>query len=166
MILAIDVHYAENSALIAGLIFQQWDSTTPTRIYSKHIHPIADYESGNFYKRELPCILALLQDITDPIDCIVIDGYVTLGHDNKAGLGFYLWQSLTTKIPVIGVAKNYFKDTPKACEILRGQSLKPLYINTIGIDLEQAKQYILEMSGQHRIPTLLKLVDQKSREFL
>ena len=79
---------------------------------------------------------------------------------------FYLWQSLTTKIPVIGVAKNYFKDTPKACEILRGQSLKPLYITTIGIDLEQAKQYILEMSGQHRIPTLLKLVDQKSREFL
>ncbi|MCH7295377.1 endonuclease V [Acinetobacter higginsii] len=165
MILAIDVHYKENSAFIAGVIFPVWESTTPKQIYTKHIHPIAEYESGNFYKRELPCILALLHDIHDPIDYIIIDGYVTLGHEGNAGLGSHLWQNLIPKIPVIGVAKNYFKDTPKACELIRGKSLKPLYITSIGIDLEQAKQYIMRMSGQHRIPNLLKLVDQESRAF-
>lgn len=163
MIIAIDVHYTENSALIAGLIFQTWTSLQPERVYTQHFNEIAEYESGSFYKRELPCILSLLQQVQEPLEIIIIDGFVTLGTEQKAGLGMYLWQSLNPQIPVIGVAKNAFRGTPQHCEILRGESLKPLYITSAGIDLELAKQGILMMSGKHRIPTLLKLVDQYSR---
>lgn len=53
MILAVDVQYEEESAVILP------------------------YEPGSFYKRELPCILSLLKDIYKQLDAIVIDGYAT-----------------------------------------------------------------------------------------
>ena len=42
-------------------------------------------------KRELPCILALLQDITVEPLIVVVDGYVTLGKHHKPGLGMHLY---------------------------------------------------------------------------
>lgn len=165
MILAIDVDYQEehNSAQIAGVLFTSWQSFVPVQIYHKQISPIAPYEAGAFYKRELPCILALLADVQQVLSCIVVDGYVFLGEDAHAGLGQHLWHALDMKIPVIGVAKNYFRGTPIYCEILRGNSHKPLYVTAVGVNLEFAKQAVQSMAGEHRIPTLLKLVDQHSR---
>ena len=61
------------------------------------------------------------------------------------------------------MAKNEFRDTPEQCHILRGQSLKPLFITSIGIDLKLAENNISAMSGKHRIPIMLKEVDRLSR---
>ncbi|MDM1757568.1 MULTISPECIES: endonuclease V [unclassified Acinetobacter] len=163
MILAIDVAYTETSAQIAGIVFEHWNSQVFTTQYVIQIDEIADYESGQFYKRELPCIFALFNQVKEQISTIVVDGFVYLGEEQKAGLGKHLYDALTHKIPVIGVAKNPFKGTPKANELLRGESTKPLYVTAIDIDLDQAKLAISEMHGKHRIPTLLKLVDQLSR---
>ncbi|AXQ21848.1 endonuclease V [Acinetobacter wuhouensis] len=163
MIIVLDVAYTESFAYVAGVVFEEWTSQCVAQTYTLKVQEIAGYESGQFYKRELPCLLALLQEVKEPIDLIVIDGYVTLGEDQHHGLGQYLYEALDCKIPVIGVAKNEFKGTPKYCEILRGQSRKPLYVTAIGIDLDVAKNHVKNMSGKFRIPELLKAVDRLSR---
>ncbi|MCU4536203.1 endonuclease V [Acinetobacter bereziniae] len=163
MILAIDVAYSGTSAQVAGGIFDAWEATDLFKQYRISLDHIMDYESGQFYKRELPCIQALMAQITEHIDMIIIDGYVHLGNEQKAGLGQYLYEALMLKVPVIGVAKNQFTGTPKDCEILRGQSLQPLYISAVGIELELAKQYVKSMYGKYRIPKLLKDVDRLSK---
>lgn len=164
MIFAVDVSYQDNSAFVAGILFRTWESSSIDVVHAQKIDFVAEYEPGSFYKRELPCILAILNVIDGEIDTIVIDGYVTLGAEKEYGLGMHLWDALGHRIPIIGVAKNYFKGTPHSCEILRGESSKPLFITSVGIDLEEAKMNILNMHGKHRIPDLLKIVDQKSKE--
>ena len=125
---------------------------------------IEPYEPGSFYKRELPCILALLQQISEDVDIIITDGYVTLGEEEKPGLGANLLKHLKGKIPIIDVAKNRFTNTPDQCALLRGASKKPLFITCLGVELVDAKQCIQTMHGQHRIPTLLKLADSECRQ--
>jgi deoxyribonuclease V len=51
-----------------------------------------DYESGQFYKRELPCIQALLAQITEHIDMIIIDDMCILGMSRKR-----VWDSICMK---------------------------------------------------------------------
>ena len=160
----IDVQYQKDSALAAALLFSHWQTDQIEQTILKPITFVAPYQSGAFFKRELPCILALLEEIHEPLEFIIIDGFVTLGKAQKEGLGMHLYNALNQSIPIIGVAKNAFSETPKETEILRGQSQKPLYISAVGISLNQAKQLIQQMHGEYRIPTLLKKVDQLCRE--
>ncbi|MEB3230043.1 MAG: endonuclease V [Leptolyngbyaceae bacterium] len=171
MILAVDVHYEGDRATVAGILFEPWQTDTIAQALVKRIDAIAPYEPGAFYKRELPCILSLLSDVASPLNYIVIDGFVTLGAEQKPGLGMYLHHHLQQfplhnqiqPIPVIGVAKNSFMGTSKECKLLRGSSEKPLFVTTAGMDLTVAKTHILSMHGDYRIPTLLKKVDQLCR---
>ena len=163
MNLAIDVHYQNKEATVAGITFANWQDCDPTATFITQVSNFGEYESGQFYKRELPCMLALLQEVGTLPDCIVIDGYVYLGNEQKPGLGKYLYDALNRESVVIGVAKNRFKDTPKKAELLRGKSKRPLYITTVGIDQTQAKQHISVMCGSFRLPKLLKDVDQLCR---
>lgn len=165
MILATDVQYTENSAVAAAILFRDWEKNEVDADITKRIEHIESYEPGAFYKRELPCILSLLKDVDATIDLIVIDGYVTLGRDHLPGLGAYLYHQLDATTPVIGVAKSKFVDTPQACEVLRGKSQKPLFVTAAGLPMKVAKQRIKHMHGNHRIPSLLKRVDQLCRGF-
>ena len=162
MWLAIDVGYFDNKALAVGIVFEEVDSQKPIKIYTTIIDDIAPYEPGAFYKRELPCTLALFKTILEPITTIVIDGYVHLGADQKDGLGMHLYKQV--HLPVIGVAKNYFKETPQECELYRGISQKPIYVTAVGYTQNQAKIMIQKMYGKNRIPDLLKLADRYSRD--
>ncbi|GLS25143.1 endonuclease V [Marinibactrum halimedae] len=163
MILAIDVQYSDHSALAAGVLFDSWVSSHPIECFIKAVPDIQPYEPGAFYKRELPCILALLEEIPDNIEVIVVDGFVTLGREKKRGLGMHLYEALDNKIAVVGVAKKAFKDTPLQAEVYRGQSNKPLFVTSVGISQQQANSAIVQMHGKHRIPTLLKKADQLCR---
>ncbi|WP_207420305.1 hypothetical protein [Desertivirga brevis] len=50
-----------------------------------------EYIPGEFYKRELPGILSLLDKINfELIQAIIIDGFVILNDEGKPGLGGYL----------------------------------------------------------------------------
>jgi deoxyribonuclease V len=164
MILAVDVAYSDSAASVAGILFSSWDKDDISRELVCKIEDIADYVPGKFYLRELPCINKLLEEIKERIDCIVIDGYVTLGRDKRPGLGMKLWEHLDGKIPVIGVAKTEFIGTPENTRIYRGGSSKPLFVTAIGIELDDAKSKILNMKGKFRIPELLKAVDRLCRE--
>lgn len=166
MVLAIDIQYSENSALAAGVLFEKWDDPHSARDVIKEINEVAPYVPGEFYKRELPCIKSLLQEISEEITYIVVDGYVYLGEEKKPGLGMYLYESLNREVPVIGVAKNFFHGTEESARLFRGTSKKPLFVTTAGIDQKSAQNHILTMHGENRNPTLLKRADQLCRRLI
>lgn len=152
------------------LAFENWDAEVADFEFSEIKTGVSEYIPGAFYKRELPCILSLLEKIKtqiNDISGIVIDGFVYLDDDFKAGLGKNLFDSLDRKIPVIGVAKTNFATVQKLkMELNRGESKSPLYISSVGIEIEKAFDLIKKMHGNYRIPTLLKKVDTLTRQFI
>lgn len=166
MILAVDVDYQETAAVVAGVLFNEWQDESHISICKSLITEIENYVPGEFYKRELPCILRLIEDHQISPELIVIDGHVYLDEDKKPGLGKYLYDALEAKIPVVGVAKRAFFTSSEDFEVFRGESEKPLYVTSEGMELKEAKLAIASMHGKYRNPTLLKLVDQKCREEL
>ena len=159
MIVALDVHYDDKSRA-AAVVFEDWPDAKPVSEYIAEIDDVEEYIPGEFYKRELPCLLAVLGQVKEPISTLIIDGYVNLG--DKPGLGMHLWDSIGQMYPVIGVAKSRFHGA-KPVEVLRGLSKEPLYITAVGIDEEEAANSIKKLHGEFRIPTLLKKVDKMSR---
>lgn len=164
MILAVDVDYRKSEAKISGICFNNWADENSTQTYASIIYEIEEYDPGNFYRREMPCILHLLREHRLSPDLIVIDGFVYLGEESNAGLGLHLFNELEQKIPIVGVAKRPFKGTYANTEVLRGESLKPLFVTAVGIELNEAKNNILSMHGKHRVPTLLKEADRECRK--
>jgi deoxyribonuclease V len=163
MILAIDVDYKESTATVAGVFFKHWQDCAASDVVVTQVEGICEYEPGSFYKRELPCILKLLDEVKHPLSCIVVDGYVFLDGISKSGLGKYLYDALVKKIPVIGVAKRSFSNISDDFALLRGDSKKPLYITAVGIKQSEAMLHIASMYGKHRHPYLLKKADQVCR---
>lgn len=164
MILAIDVQYTDNQGFIAAISFDTWDASEPNEKYETILTGIAEYNPGQFYKRELPCILQLLDEHDLNPEIIIIDGYVTLNKENHPGLGMHLYNARNGASKIIGVAKRSYAGIDEQSKILRGNSKNPLFITSAGIDLEEAKNNISKMHGNNRIPILLKLVDRLCRE--
>ncbi len=168
MIAFLDVDYrGEHIGVAACLVAQEFYSSTPLNVYAAQVSDIAPYESGAFYKRELPCLLAVLAKMRESVDFIVVDSYVWLDNARtRQGMGAHLYYALGEKSPVIGVAKTHFEGTDEAAiAVYRGQSRSPLYVSGIGVDMAWAAQQLQIMHGEHRIPTLLREVDQMCRNF-
>ncbi|MDR6943918.1 endonuclease V [Mucilaginibacter pocheonensis] len=159
--MAFDTFYYDNRAQTICISFEQWESENILTTYVDTVSDVEDYSSGEFYKRELPCILHLITKIDlSFVRFIVIDGFVYLDDNNRLGLGGHLYHSLEKKIPVIGVAKTNFaaiQENKKS--ILRGESRKPIFVTSAGVNLEDASKYIKSMHGKFRIPKLLKELD-------
>lgn len=164
MIACIDVGYSESDARAACVVIKAWRDSRPTAEHVAIIRDVKEYEPGEFFRRELPCINAVLDKLEQSLTCIVVDGYVWLDEDDRPGLGAHLYESLDRKVPIIGVAKNRFKETEHATEIRRGTSARPLFVTAVGLPIAQAVVNIGNMHGPHRLPTILKRVDQLSRE--
>lgn len=165
MILAVDVHYRADFAKSVTIEFSDWEATSPNSIKEVFLQEIAPYVPGEFYKRELPCILAVLEKTNlAVIDCIIIDGYVVLDDTGKLGLGGYLFEALDRAIPIIGVAKKSFHSNVNLVEkVYRGTSKNPLYITSMGIGLEEASSKVKAMAGAFRFPDLLKILDRHTK---
>lgn len=158
-----DVYYYDDYAKASCIVFEKDKEERILAEYNVIVHDISEYIPGQFYKRELPCILKVLEMVKENIDFLIVDSFVWLG-DNKEGLGGYLFEALNHKIPVMGVAKTFFKDSKNYLEVYRGDSKKPLYVSAIGMDLDYAAQFVKELKGEYRMPQILKRVDQLSRE--
>lgn len=165
MILAVDVHYRTGKAHAVGVLFN-WNNVNPIRIVNSTIKEVEEYIPGEFYKRELPCLMEIINKIDlSSLETIIVDGYVYVDNELNLGLGGKLWEALNKKVPVIGVAKTSFysnKNTIK--EIFRGESKKPLYVSAVGMDINEATKKIQEMEGDFRIPTILKYLDTATKE--
>lgn len=162
MLVALDVHYDDpkRRGTGAAVLFESWTDTTPKAHFTAVVEDVQPYVPGEFFRRELPILLAVIGRIQEPLQIILVDGYARLGQ--KPGLGQYLYEKLDEKIPVIGVAKSRFHGA-NAAEVLRGGSRSPLYITAAGIPLDQAANHIRQMHGPYRIPTLLKQVDRLAK---
>jgi len=163
MILAIDVHYKTNYAKCIGVLFQ-WNDELPQKIIEDRVYNVAEYEPGQFYKRELPCILKIIEHVDlENVEVIIVDGHVYTSPETY-GLGGHLFEAINHKVPVIGVAKNGFAHNKTMVrELFRGDSQKPLHISAIGINLQDAIENIKQMHGTYRMPTLLKILDQYTK---
>lgn len=166
MILAFDTYYFDVKAKTVCLAFDEWTAAESFEVYSEILENIEEYRSGEFYKRELPCILSLLNQIDlHKVQTIIVDGYVFLDDDGKPGLGYYLYKALNSEIPVIGVAKSNFATIDKLKRpVMRGDSKSPLFVTAIGIDLDEAAKNIGQMSGCFRIPAILKQLDSMTKD--
>ncbi|MBX7228904.1 MAG: endonuclease V [Burkholderiaceae bacterium] len=162
MIACLDVFYRSAQASCACVLFSAWTDSLPAQEFVRVVSPIEPYEPGHFYRRELPCLLAILGDLSQLPTVIVIDAYVWLDSHAAPGLGARLYEALNQKIPVIGVAKSRFLGAP-AIPITRGKSRSPLFVSAAGMESTLAAHYIEKMHGAFRIPTLIQRTDQLSR---
>jgi deoxyribonuclease V len=166
MILALDVAYTDDTQGYAvAVAFAEWDVAVPAATYAATVSPIAAYEPGAFYKRELPCLLAVLAQVDlREVSCVVVDGYVTLGAEQRPGLGQYLYEALGGRVLVVGVAKTRFAGVaPQVVPVRRGQSQNPLYVTSVGLPVTEAARLVAGMHGEYRFPTLLKVLDDLTK---
>jgi deoxyribonuclease V len=155
----VDVSYEADEVVTACVTFDAWTDERPR---SEHVHrakvTAAPYVPGEFYKRELPFLLAALGPL-DP-EVAIVDGFVHLS--GRRGLGAHLYDALDGRVPIVGVAKRPFRGAP-SLPVMRGRSARPLFVSAIGIDLNEAADRIRSMHGPHRIPTLIKRADTLCR---
>lgn len=60
MKVCFEVFYQNNIATTAAICFQNWKDKTPSKEFIEKQTDIKSYQSGSFYKRELPCLLSLI----------------------------------------------------------------------------------------------------------
>lgn len=157
MIVAVDVHYAGDTATAACVGFASWADEVSAYEHVIAMRGVAPYEPGAFFRRELPPLMEVLKRCR--FDLVVIDGYVWLGVERR-GLGAHLYTAFGK--PVVGVAKTYFHDAP-AIEVLRGASKRPLYVTAVATPSLAAAANVRRMHGPNRIPTLLQRADRLCR---
>ena len=154
-----DVAYQDDVARAACVLATGWESDRPTSTFVALRTPVADYVAGEFWQRELPVLLTLLEGQTP--DLIVVDGYVWLDANGRKGMGARLHDALG--IPVVGVAKRPFQGGEFAEQVFRGTGHRPLWVTAVGTDPVQAAAKVAGMHGEHRIPTLLAAADHLAR---
>ncbi|MDD9969485.1 MAG: endonuclease V [Myxococcales bacterium] len=165
MLACVDVDYREDesTAVAACVLFHRWQDELPADEKTAIIPSVEDYVPGQFFKRELPCILRVLEGVGVPLDAVIIDGYVWLGNRDQPGLGGHLYEALQKQVPIVGVAKTRFAGATLAVEVLRGTSAKQLHVTAAGMDVQVAATRLKSMHGPFRIPTMLKRADQLCR---
>ena len=183
--IAIDAYYNNGICHVVGGIFENWTDEHVLKFIYADVKVDSDYIPGEFYKREMPGILKLLEQVDlNEFDYIIVDGYVYLKNtdgSSKDGLGMRLSRALGEKYPsskfqVVGIAKSlYGEDKEAYCRCFRGKSKNPLYITTSTeriLSLEQDDPtlqdmitFIFCMSGDNRIPTIIKEVDSETKKY-
>jgi deoxyribonuclease V len=159
---AVDVHYDDEGGATAGLVVcNDLTCARVTATYATRIDEVAPYEPGALFKRELPCIAAVLA-LHGPVDLLIVDGYATLDPDGRPGLGAHAAESFG--LPVIGVAKKPFRTATHAAHVTRGTATRPLYVTAAGgLDIADAARIVANMAGPHRLPTALTTADRLAR---
>jgi deoxyribonuclease V len=162
MIAITDVHYHPDRAVTALVLAAGFGEALPVAERILELPGAAPYQPGEFYRRELPALLAILSEPPlPPGTTIVVDGYVWLGEE-RPGLGAHLWRALGERHAVVGVAKTRFTGAA-ALEVLRGRSRRPLFVTAAGLAPAEAAAGVAAMHGADRVPTLLTRADQLAR---
>jgi deoxyribonuclease V len=158
---AADVHYPRGGGAIAALVVAG-DSTFADIVaqYTVRLERVATYRPGFFAERELPGLRAVLA-WAGRVDLLLVDGYVQLDPTGRPGLGARVNEAFG--VPVIGVAKTLFRGAHHAIPVLRGRSIRPLYVTAVDVPLDRAAELVRCMAGQHRVPDALRRVDALSR---
>lgn len=174
--LAIDTYYwSDTLARTVGVVFENWSDPTPSKIITDECTTFGPYIPGQFYLRELPCVMSLLKkvDLTE-FDVILTDSFLRLRGDDGVdmpGLGMKLWEKIGQIYPhldIWSVAKSKFGRCKEisAC-IMRGESKTPLYVQALKEDMSEAGRVVRDvMHGPYRLPSLLKILDQETKKVI
>ena len=160
-IAAVDVDYRGSVAVAAGVWFRGWMAAEAEVEAVTTLRDVAPYRSGELFRREFPCLLAVLAR-GPAADVVVVDGYVWLGP-GRPGLGAHLHAALGGRTAVVGVAKKRFIGATDAVLVYRGASRTLLYVTAVGVDAVEAAGWVKNMRGSYCVPSLLKRVDRLAR---
>ncbi len=159
----LDVCYRGVGARAACVLADSLAAQAASSTYVQIIEEVEPYEPGSFYRRELPCLMAVLRLLPETPTLVLIDGYVWLPPVGRPGLGAHLYEALGRAIPVIGIAKSTFAGAESCAFVIpvyRGISRRPLYVTAAGIEVELTAQQVRGMAGKYRIPDLARMADQ------
>ncbi len=162
----LDVAYKGKGARAACVLAGSWEAESPDSTCVQDIETVQPYEPGNFYRRELPCLVSVLRLLPSLPETIVVDGYVWLSSVDRPGLGARLYEALGRGTPVVGIAKTAFAGVESCAgvvRVFRGGSRNPLYVTAVGIEPEVAARCVRDMAGKHRIPKMMRIADRLSR---
>jgi len=158
---AVDVHYPASGGARAAAVLAA--DASFSLVVSERVVAVGEvlpYQSGAFYLRELPALLAALAG-QDELGLVVVDGYADLDPRGHPGLGARLHAEL--KIPVIGVAKSAYRTATHAIPVLRARSSRPLFVTAVGLPRDEAADLVRCMSGRFRVPDALRRADALAR---
>ena len=164
----IDASYLHDLAVAGAVVTDSEDPCKNLKNYTSTVNNPCSYEPGKFYKRELPCILKVLEKIEENVSIIFVDAYVWLPN-GRPGLGARLYETLNQEKIVIGIAKNRFltsKGAGVARNIYRGKSKRPLFVSAAGVDLGDAVKIVSRLPGPFRIPSAMKAAHELSKSTL
>jgi deoxyribonuclease V len=158
---AADVQYLPAGQARAALVVAAeaaFASLTTEKVVM--VPEVAPYVPGEFWRRELPCLRAVLDGVRG-LSLLVVDGYVDLAPDGRPGLGARA--AAEFGVPVIGVAKTRFATATHAVEVRRGTASRPLFVTAAGLPVAEAAGLVLAMSGRYRLPDALRRADALAR---
>ena len=121
---------------------------------------VPPYHSGQFYLRELPPLHAVLDGL-DGMRLLIVDGYADLDPAGRPGLGAHAHAEFG--IPVIGVAKSRYRTATHAVPVLRGTSVRPLFVTAAGMPRADAADLVRRMAGRYRLPDALRRANTLAR---
>ncbi len=158
---AVDVHYlgtggARAAAVLAADAAFAHVLAERTAVVAR----VPAYRPGEFYLRELPPLRAVLDDLSG-LGLLVVDGYADLDPAGLPGLGVHAHAEFG--IPVIGVAKSRFRTATHAVPVVRGSSVRPLFVTAAGMPAADAADLVRRMAGRYRLPDALRRADTLAR---
>jgi deoxyribonuclease V len=158
---AVDVHYLSTGGARAAAVLAADAAFAHVLAERTAVVPQAvPYRPGEFYRRELPPLRAVLEDLSG-LGLLVVDGYADLDPDGRPGLGAHAHAEFG--VPVIGVAKSRFRTATHAVPVLRGSSVRPLFVTAAGMSAADAADLVRRMAGRYRLPDALRRADALAR---
>jgi deoxyribonuclease V len=158
---AVDVHYLRTGGARAAAVLAADAAFAHVLAERTTLVPwVPPYQPGEFYLRELPPVHAVLEDLSG-LGLLVVDGYADLDPDGRPGLGAHAHAEFG--IPVIGVAKSRFRTATHAVPVLRGSSVRPLFVTAAGMPAADAADLVRRMAGRYRLPDALRRADTLAR---
>jgi deoxyribonuclease V len=155
---AVDVHYlSSGGARAAAVVAADAAFAQVLAERTAMVPKVRPYRPGEFYRRELPPLRAVLHGIGG-LGLLVVDGYADLDPGGRPGLGAQAVAEFA--IPVIGVAKSAFRTATHAIPVLRGASARPVFVTAAGMPRADAAGVVRLMAGRFRIPDALRRADQ------
>ena len=161
MCAAVDVHYLSTGGARAAAVLAADAAFAHVLAERTAVLPqVPPYQPGEFYLRELPPLRAVLEDLSG-LGLLVVDGYADLDPRGRPGLGARAHAELG--LPVIGVAKSRFRTATHAVPVLRGSSVRPLFVTAAGMPSGGTADLVRHMAVRYRLPHALRRADTLAR---
>lgn len=176
-ILAVDTFYHPDKAKTVGVLFDSWDQDEPSMVIESWTTDFGPYIPGQFYLRELPPTMKLLEQVDiKEIGVLIVDGFLQV-YDSEVGrlekgLGLRLGEILRIEkkdLVLVGVAKTDYREQGERWKLAepwkRGPlGSKPLWVQVDGMRIPDLMHGLGQMKGNCRLPDMLRILDKETKK--